>query len=587
MLKFQWPSHSKELRFGDVPIPESYIIADYVPAVPTIVGVASATTDADLIDAFGCSVYAHQQSGEDVYSCISITETQAEKLAAITETDHSTAVIVVDRLSSLSQQMLYSSSGAASDSQTALPVYSSIFTASQDSEKVRNGADFAAQQTEKVYTAFTAQQTETNKIRPRLKLNQQHGVKIHRRLHIDHHHGRLVDVRLFLSDESAIPPDNGYWPFHPIPPEPQPNPNGEKIDLVFCKPKGKKLYFGRPSIYTDLANREAYIVSNTFSLKRVSDDAEIECSNFNASIDVDSWCWSWSASIPAAQQSLIEPVDGDPVEVVATINGNPLRLMVERMSRERKFPDAWLSIGGRGRSAWLAEPYDYQRSYDNAAALRTANQLAEEALEENSVPIGWAVDWQIDDWDVPAGAWRATGTHIDAVIKIADAAGAYVQADDVEKTLHILPKYPAMPRDWAGLTADHSLPEDICETESVEWVDKAEYNAVWVVGGADGRKDKIVLTGSAGDKPAQTVVDDLMTDSEVTRQKGLSILADTGRQAGVTIRLPVLPEIGLVKVGKIVDYTERGITRRGINRSTSIQYNYPQVWQTVRLETHG
>jgi hypothetical protein len=144
-----------------------------------------------------------------------------------------------------------------------------------------------------------------------------------------------------------------------------------------------------------------------------------------------------------------------------------------------------------------------------------------------------------------------------------------------------------MPRDWDDLTADYDLPDDICETESVEWVDKADYNAVWVVGGADGRKDKIVLTGSAGDTPAQTVVDDLMTDSDVTRQRGLSILADTGRQAMVTIRLPMLPEVGLVHVGSVVDYTERGVTRRGINRATSLQYDYPQVWQTLRIETHG
>ena len=44
---------------------------------------------------------------------------------------------------------------------------------------------------------------------------------------------------------------------------------------------------------------------------------------------------------------------------------------------------------------------------------------------------------------------------------------AYVQSDDTEKTLHILPKYPAMPSDWDDLTADYDLPDDICETESI------------------------------------------------------------------------------------------------------------------------
>jgi hypothetical protein len=587
VLKFQWPSHSKDLRFGDVPIPESYIIADYIPAVPNIVCVASATTDIDLIDVDGCGIVANSQQGEKLGARVSAqsqhgyshdlsvfaVQQSAENLNARTEINQTEAEKFSAKISEKSTQ--------------AEKLESLVDLRSSEAVRNRQHLTLVHSQAERIITNTKAQHTETNKIRPSLLQNHAHGLKLFNGLLIDHHHGRLVDVRLLMPNESAIQPPWGYSPvpdYVPVNPEP---PFRRSTDLLFCRPKGKHLFFGRPTQRSELANRGAYIVSNTFELKRASDNTLIECSNFSASIDVDSWCWSWSASIPASLQSIIEPVDGDPIEVIATVNGHALRLIVERMSRERRYPDAWLSIGGRGRSAWLAEPYDSARSYDNAAEIRTANQLAEEALEENGVPIGWAVDWQIDDWDVPAGAWRFAGTHIDAVAKIAESAGAYVQSDDTEKTLHILPKYPAMPRDWDDLTADYDLPDDICETESVEWVDKAAYNAVWVVGGADGRKDKIVLTGSAGDTPAQTVVDDLMTDSDVTRQRGLSILADTGRQAMVTIRLPMLPEVGLVHVGSVVDYTERGVTRRGINRATSLQYDYPQVWQTLRIETHG
>lgn len=587
-VRFQWLSRSKQLKFGDKSFPSIIVVgADYLPSVPTITATFSAAVQLDLIDADGCGIVANTQHGKKLdagisargqhankaYIEISAQQTSAEKLNARTEIKQAEAEKFSAKISEKNTQ--------------AEKLESLVDLRSSEAVRNRQHLTLVHSQAERIITNTKAQHTETNKIRPSMLQNHAHGLKLFNGLLIDHHHGRLVDVRLLMPNESAIPPPWGYSPvpdYVPVNPEP---PFRRSTDLLFCRPKGKHLFFGRPTQRSELANREAYIVSNTFELKRASDNALIECSNFTASIDVDSWCWSWSASIPASLQSIIEPVDGDPIEVIATVNGHALRLIVERMSRERRYPDAWLSIGGRGRSAWLAAPYDYARSYDNAAEIRTANQLAEEALEENGVPIGWAVDWQIDDWDVPAGAWRFAGTHIDAVAKIAESAGAYVQSDDTEKTLHILPKYPAMPRDWDDLTADYDLPDDICETESVEWVDKAAYNAVWVVGGADGRKDKIVLTGSAGDTPAQTVVDDLMTDSDVTRQRGLSILADTGRQAMVTIRLPMLPEVGLVHVGSVVDYTERGVTRRGINRATSLQYDYPQVWQTLRIETHG
>ncbi|MBF0256764.1 MAG: hypothetical protein HQL47_09970, partial [Gammaproteobacteria bacterium] len=331
---------------------------------------------------------------------------------------------------------------------------------------------------------------------------------------------------------------------------------------------------------------EVYIVANTFSLVRASDNAPLTASEFSASLDRDSWAWSWSAKIPASQQALVEPIAGDPIEVIATINGNPLRLLLERISRERRFGEAWLSISGRGRAAWLAEPYAEIVSFANAE-LRTAQQLMAEALQVNNVPIGWALDWRITDWNVPAGAWSHQGTHMDAVTRIAEAGGAYVQAHDTSQTLIVLPHYPAMPRDWGSLTPDLTLPEAVCETEGIEWIDRPAYNTLWIVGGAGGRKDQIRLTGSAADRPAQTIVDSLATDTQMTRQRGIRVLADTGRQAHISIRLPVLPETGIIHPGQLLDYTEQGTTRRGLVRSVSVQHAFPQVWQSVRIETHG
>ena len=66
----------------------------------------------------------------------------------------------------------------------------------------------------------------------------------------------------------------------------------------------------------------------------------------------------WSASLPATALDAVMPTGiGEPVELLATINGAAVRLLAESISRDRRFGDARLNVGGRGRVAWLADPY--------------------------------------------------------------------------------------------------------------------------------------------------------------------------------------------------------------------------------------
>jgi hypothetical protein len=47
----------------------------------------------------------------------------------------------------------------------------------------------------------------------------------------------------------------------------------------------------------------------------------------------------------------------------------------------------------------------------------------------------------------------------------------------------------------------------------------------------------------------------------------MPVLADVGRQAMVSLRLPVLPETGIIVPGKFVRYVDGGTTRLGLTRS--------------------
>lgn len=328
-----------------------------------------------------------------------------------------------------------------------------------------------------------------------------------------------------------------------------------------------------------------YIVSNSQSLTLASTGQVIPTNGISLGIDADSWVWGWQASVPGVYLSLLQADPGALVEVVANINGNLFRLAVERIQRDRRFAKSTLAISGKGRAAWLAAPYAPSVNRTNASAM-TAQQLMAAALMDNGVPIGWDLDWRITDWTVPAGVWSHAGTAMEACLTIAEAGGAYIQAEPFEQVLQVLPRYPAAPWHWTDLTPDFDLPEDVCVTEGIEWMDNPAYNTVFVAGQAGGVLGHITRVGTDGGLAAPMVTDPLMTHADAVRQRGMRILSDTGRQAHITLSMPVLEETGIIPPGQLIRYHESGKTHLGLSRSVAVNAQFPKVRQNIVLETH-
>lgn len=331
--------------------------------------------------------------------------------------------------------------------------------------------------------------------------------------------------------------------------------------------------------------RSVYVVINNISLRRVVGNTTLPTFGMSLSIDVDSWTWGFSASLPISELDAVMPDSSGPVELEANINGTLYRVLAENISRERAFGSDAVRVGGRGKSALLASPYSPLRSFSNSIS-RTAQQLMADVLTFNGVSIGWDVDWQLTDWLVPAGAFNTQGSYIDGLISIAGAAGAYLQPHPTLQEMSVLHRYPTAPWDWGTVMPDFELPAAVTVRESVEWVEKPAYNRVYVSGTSQGVLARVTRTGTAGDLNAQMVTDPLITAANAGRQRGLAVLGDTGRQAMVTLRLPVLAETGVITPGKFVRYVEGLDERLGIVRSTNVEAGFPQVFQTIRLETH-
>ena len=352
-------------------------------------------------------------------------------------------------------------------------------------------------------------------------------------------------------------------------------PNGE---LRFCKPQCQ--LFTVPS-------QGVYVVTNSFSLVRVDNGNPLYAISFDLTAGADSWTWTWSAKVGGKQ--LVDVLSNDPlspIEVLATINGTAFKLIVETIARDRAFNSDVISLSGRGISAYLSAPYAPISAVFSSSAI-TALQAANLALEFNGVSIGWDIEWGINDWLIAGNAFSSTGTYIEHLQRIAEAGGGYLQPTHTTSSVRILPYYPTSPWDWASATPDLILPEDIFITESIAYTSKTAYTGVYVNGGSSGgRLDLIKIAGTDGSLLAPTIVDPLATDPIMTRQRGMRVLGDTGRETKITLRLPVLPQTGIILPGTMLRYIVCGATKMGIVRSTAVSYTLPVVSQNIEIESH-
>lgn len=173
--------------------------------------------------------------------------------------------------------------------------------------------------------------------------------------------------------------------------------------------------------------------------------------------------------------------------------------------------------------------------------------------------------------------------------RIAEAAGGYVNAHPRLRTLVAKSRYPVLPWNWATEVPDRTLPIDVVKTLNLRWQENPTFNAVYVSGERQGVTGHVVRAGTAGDLVAPTVVDALITHGDAARERGRSILADVGRQAIVTLELPMLSSLGLLDPGLLLAVGEGRTNWRGLVRATSIAAEWNAsltVRQTIEVQRY-
>lgn len=433
----------------------------------------------------------------------------------------------------------------------------------------------------------------TRKPRPEIVTEYYNGLGAHEQ--VSHSYSwalRKSKGRLSKWDE-ANRPDHGKYvrPVNPPAGDGYIPPLGTSVDLLFSEiwSSSTNLIFGVKSYVPAgkiIPVREVYKVINSSDLRLVSTDQRIKTISMSMSIDMDSWTWGFSAEIGYDELIKVSSVSGNPVLVDATVNGTDLRFVVESVRKVRKFGKTTLSVTGRGFSAELSDTYSPDLTFKNELE-RTAQQLMNDALTINGVSLGWVIDWQIEDWLVPAGVWSHQGSYMSAVTTIANSVGAFVLPDFATKKLSVISRNKVKPWDMSTATADVEIPSTVAETESISWDNGNEYNAVYVSGSsASSVLGLVKRIGTAGDKHAPMVTDALITDEVAARLRGVYELSKFGVKEKRELSLPILPLTGIILPGTIVKYTDNGSSATGVVMGVNVNVGLPSIRQNITVETH-
>ncbi|WP_339959260.1 hypothetical protein, partial [Delftia acidovorans] len=392
--------------------------------------------------------------------------------------------------------------------------------------------------------------------------------------------------------EEAMRPGPGRTPAVAPPVEPPCYVPGLPAHLVFYEPwspSGDLLFIcckggsnPEPPRYL-IPLLRVYMTVHTIDAVLLPSLERVPLQSLSITTNDDDYGWTMSASGKLSLLDQLAARQGVPQQIRVTIDGIQWVFAVDPPARTRKFAEHAVQVTGRSVTSLLAAPYFPSTDWANTMP-RTAQQLVLEALDLTGVTL----DWQLDDWLVPANIWSHGGTPLSVAQRIAEAAGGVVRSHRFEPQLQIAPRFPHMPWAWSDAVADVRMPAQIITSDSLQATRVARYNAVYVAGTGQGLPlGHVVRTGTAGDRLAPQVTDALITDTVAARLRGQSVLAASVITHQQPITVPLLTggtNPGLILPGYLIEVQEPAETWRGLVRGITVSVDAPTVRQTLDVE---
>lgn len=326
----------------------------------------------------------------------------------------------------------------------------------------------------------------------------------------------------------------------------------------------------------------SYDVVHSLQVTDLRDGSALPVESVTIGADRDSVFWSLRGTGPAELMTLLSAGE-QPPRVRVEIDGAVWDFIIEVVSRSRQFVSRRVSIEGRSLAAAAGTPYEPERLW----ALEGDTTGAQIAAAAN-LYTGMDVQFELDDWIVPAGVFSFNGTSLGVVQRVAEAAGGFVLSQRAGYGVVVRPLYRLLPNEWGEVAPELELPLDVLETESFRIADQPPYDGVVVAGQQQGVLTLVRLAGTAGAFQAPMVTDQLITDLVAARQRGQGILGRSGKQNEHTLAMPlvsvagapVVPDPGaLVRLKDVPEWT-------GLVTSVQVQASFAAARLTLSVERH-
>lgn len=334
---------------------------------------------------------------------------------------------------------------------------------------------------------------------------------------------------------------------------------------------------------------DAYIMHNVISA--TIGGIAVDILSFSIKTDMDSYCWSGGVSVSpddyARIQHKLDVARGDEPTINVTINGKLFVVIAEEQSRSRQFANHSHSLSGRSITARLGADY----AGSQGGLITQASYVSQIVAQQlNGLPIT-LLDWDINDWLVPANAYSvANKTPIAVIQDIAAAGGGFVSSDAAQATLDIKPIWRTAAWDMATATPDVTLPLDVIMQISDKKRNNARYNTVRLASASQG--GEVYRSTQGRDAEAPTQNSDLYTDRDAIVPAGTVVLSDSGIHVDYTLKMlwTEAYNIPLAQLGQVWQVNDTEGAWRGVVKAVSVDVtlanNAPVVTQTVTIDRY-
>ncbi len=402
--------------------------------------------------------------------------------------------------------------------------------------------------------------------------------------------------------QHAVQVPDRYYPIPEPPPDKPDNvcrirPPSSQLPLRMARRRGGLLSSNLPLSLTCwhddpplfIPNLRSYIVHNviTATIGGIS----VDPLDFKIKTDMDSYCWQGSIDITSKDYDKIKAKlavsRGSEPMINVTVNGFTFAFIAEEQSRSRKFAQNSHSLSGRSMTARLGADY----AASQGGLIEQASYVSQIVAQQlNGLPIS-VLDWDINDWLVPASAYSvANKTPIAVINDIAAAGGGFVVSDPSQATLSVKPRWPVAAWQLSSATPDVTVPIDVVVDISEKRRTNTRYNTVRLNSASDG--GEVYRTTQARDAEAPTQSHDLYTDRDAIVPAGTAILSDSGIHIDYTLKMRWSDKysIALAQLGHVWQVNDpegawRGVVT-GVSIDTDQNNDAPTAWQTVTIDRY-